>query len=277
MLFGLLLLGLQCAALLQVSAAWRCGRLSECDCRKDLWIICSDVKAAPNFRPGIRRHRSLMLTIADGNDFDMTSLALTNGFKETVLSIDTMDRQFCGDVIVRHPWIRCIMQQTTTGCPHGNEHSNPPTVHTTTSDEISQVPDQEVYSLNLEARVTFGLEKVTIGGEGSQSYLSTALKPWLKSPTLFWACATLASVLVIMIMVITSMLLTKKRRGNVSWGVKCLDCLCKLCLCPCKCLDKLRSRERPYHDLGLPMQHLPANDSSESIELYNRERERASR
>lgn len=265
MLFGLLLLGLQCAALLQVSTAWRCGRLSECDCRKDLWIVCKDVKETPNFRPGLRRHRSLMMTITDSDDFNMASLPLTNGYQDTVIMIDTLDQQFCREVIARHPWIRCIMQQTTPGCTQPADTSEPPM----TTTEMKQTPDQEIYSLNLEASVTFGLEKVTIGSEANKISFVDALKPWLKSPTLFWSCVTLGIALITVILVISILLLTKKRRNNTSFWVKCLDCLCKLCLCPCRCLDKLRSREMPLYDRGLPLQQLPCNDSSESVELYN--------
>lgn len=265
MLFGLLLVGLQGAALLQMSAAWRCGRSSECDCRKDLWIVCQDVKETPNFRPGLRRQRSLMLTIADGDEFDMGTLDLTNGFKDTVLMIDTLDQQFCREVIARHPWIRCIMQQTTPACKQTYDTSEPPM----TTTEISPTPDQEIYTLNLEASVSFGLEKVTIGSEANQKSFAASLKPWLKSPTLFWSCVTVGIALVAMILVICSILLSRNRRNNIPLGVRCLDCLCKLCLCPCKCLDKLRSREMPYYERGLPTQYLPCNDSSESVELYN--------
>ena len=264
MLFVLLLLGLQGSALLPGSEAWICGRLSECECRRDLWIICKDVKASPNFKPGLRRYRSLLMTVTDGNDFDISTLDLTHGYRETILSITNLDQQFCHEVVTRYPWIRCIMQQPTTGCPSTSDTSEP----TMTTEQISQTPDQEIYSLNLEARVTFGLEKVTIGNEANKRSIIDVLKPWLKSPALFWSCVTLGAVITSMIMVIT-ITLVKKRRSNRSLGVICLDALCKLCLCPCKCLDKLRSRERPYYGIEMPTQSIPIHDSSESVELYN--------
>ena len=261
--FVLLLLCLQGVALLPTSQAWLCGKLSECQCRKDFWVICSNVQAAPNFRPAIRRQRSLMITVSNVDDFNTDSLDLTRGFKDTLITIGTQDPHFCHDVIASYPWIRCAMTQTTSGCTTEAEPTDP----TAATTEKQQTPDQEIYSINLEARVTFGLEKVTIGSETKS--LVDSLKPWLKSPSLFWSCVSLGVISLAMILVITFLLLVKKRRSNVPLGVKCLDWICKLCLCPCKCLDKLRSRERPLYRGELPMQQLPPCDSSESVELYN--------
>ena len=286
---------LQLAIIAVPVGAYLCGSLGQCRCVQDFWVVCDDVKEVPFFRKSIRHHRGMMLSVDEGN-FDVDSLRLTRGFHLTVLRVGTMPEGYCLEIMLRFPWVSCMTletttswsttseEQTTTTTTNDDEKDTTTTTTTTSGDDKTatecattdgtEPTTSKALSISFEARVSFSMEN-TVTTDGSNDNDSTS-KPLLevlkKSRTLFWISTTLGSSLLLLVMVITLRYLFKKRGPQEgSLMVKFCYWMCNFCLCPCKCLDKLRARERPRFTHDLPVQRLDSSVvDDESVELFTR-------
>ena len=281
---------LQLAIIAVPVASYICGSLGQCRCVQDFWVICDDIKEVPFFRKSIRHHRGMMLSVdaAEGN-FDAGSLRLTKGFHVTVLRVAAMPEGYCLDVMLRFPWISCLSLETTswtatteetTTSTINDEGSDPTkttrddetTAECTTSDGTDPTTSKAL-SISFEARVSFSMRNTaTTAKTDDDSTEKPLLEVLKKSSTLFWIAITFGSSLLLLVMVITLRFLFKKRGPQEgSLMVKCCYWICQFCLCPFKCLDKIRARERPRYTHDLPVQRLDSSAiDDESVELFTR-------
>ena len=253
-----------------------CGPHGECLCVQDYWVLCDQIEEVPNFRMSVRRQRAIMITIGSDGHFDLETLRLTRGFHKTILRIAGMPEGYCEEIVFEYPWISCRSLETSTSKTTSKTTSKEDEVtvaddhdeHTT--DGEADPTSSESLSLSFEARVSFSMNTMTTDkpAEKGKSLLETLRN----SKTLFWICIGLGSALLICCTVMTVTFLFRKRgehRGSLA--AKCCRWLCNICLCPCKCLDKIRARERPLYAHDLPVHHLgPAVMEDESVEEYTR-------
>ena len=277
---------LQLAIIAVPVGAYVCGPQGQCRCVQDFWVVCDEVQEVPFFRVSIRRQRGLMLSV-DGSEgqFDTDTLRLSRGFHLTVLRVATMPEGYCLDIMLKYPWISCLSIETTSWSATTITKDNgqdPATTTTSDNEETTaecattdgpEPKTSKTLSVSFEASVSFTMENtVTAAKADDDSAGKSLLEVLKKSKTLFWIATTLGSTLLLLAMVITLRFLLKKRGPQEgSLIVKCFYWMCQFCLCPCKCLDRIRARERPRFTHDLPVQRLDSSVvDDESVELYTR-------
>ena len=280
---------LQLAIIAGPVGAYLCGSQGQCRCVQDFWVVCDDVKEVPFFRKSIRHQRGMMLSVdANEGNFDADSLRLTRGFHLTVLRVTTMPEGYCLEIMLRFPWVSCMSLETTTswsttaeetttnddGKDQTTASGDDKTIAECVTSDGTERMTSKALSISFEASVSFSMEN-TATTDRTDDDASTG-KPLLevlkKSRTLFWISTTLGSSLLLLVLVITLRFLFKKRGPQEgSLMVKFCYWICQICLCPCKCLDKLRARERPRFTHDLPVQRLDSSVvDDESVELFTR-------
>ena len=253
-----------------------CGPRGECSCVQDYWVLCDQIEEVPNFRMSVRRQRAIMITIDAEGNFDTETLRLTRGFHKTILRIADMSEGYCGEIVFEYPWISCRSLETTTKTSSKTTSKDDEVTVTDddghTTDGEADPTSSESLSLSFEARVSFSMNTMTSDKPTEKGKEKSLLETLRSSTTLFWICIGLGSALLILCTVMSVKFLFRKRGEHQgSLAAKCCRWLCNICLCPCKCLDKIRARERPLYAHDLPVHHLgPAVMDDESVEIYTR-------
>ena len=222
--FGTMFLAIWIVSL-ALADAWICGNDGQCACTASGEVLCESLDSAPTFAPTKRQGRRITITARKGHDFDIASLAETEGFDRVfVLGLNT---EQCRDCMNLFDFVVCKADE--------------PSIVAVTGNVLTSSPDPASKEVS----------KVSGGGEGG-SRLMTA---WV-------AIASIVGIIVVSCILVSLVNLhvrinthSRSQDPPVFAVDCCLKCMAvcmypchkcaRLCSCTTCCLHDLRTGNPP--------------------------------